>query len=182
MEEMWKYIKGYEGRYMVSSKGRVKRLPNGRGYNSKEIIKSNNRLNQDGYVMITLPNGERPLHRLVAEAWVENPENKPTVNHIDGNKLNNDFENLEWATRSEQLYHAYKLGLKKPVHTNRKLTDKDIEFIRSHYIKNHGVFGVSGLARQFNVSTTTIKNVISGKYYKNIINRMFNDYSERKYT
>ena len=99
--ELWKYIEGQE-RYAVSSKGRVKSF-----YHRKKkrevplIMKSGD--NGHGYLLVRL--GERKLfsiHRLVALAFISNPENKPTVDHIDGNPKNNCSKNLRWANRSEQ--------------------------------------------------------------------------------
>jgi hypothetical protein len=73
-------------------------------------------VNSAGYIIVQLrSNGKRKvvlLHRLVAEAYIPNPHNKPTVNHIDGNKLNNAVNNLEWMTMAEQNEHAIKIGLK----------------------------------------------------------------------
>lgn len=70
---------------------------------------------KDGYLRVCLSRqGERHcyfVHRLVASAYISNPENKPTVNHIDGNKLNNNYTNLEWATQKEQKIHSIKNGL-----------------------------------------------------------------------
>lgn len=170
MEEIWKDIKGYENRYAVSNLGRVKRLPNGKGINSKCLIKSTNRLNKDGYVMIVLPNGERPLHRLVAETFIPNPENKETVNHIDGNKQNNCLTNLEWATRHEQLIHAYKLGLKTPMqgsnNPNSKLSETDVNYIRKVYKPHSKTYGGKVLAKQFNVSLRTIMNIVKFRNYQ----------------
>lgn len=170
MNEIWKDVVGYENRYMVSNLGRVKRLPNGKGSNLKELIKSTNRRSKDGYVMITLPNGEKPLHRLVAEAFIPNPYNKETVNHIDGNKLNNCVTNLEWATRHEQLQHAYKLGLKKPIrgseNVNSKLTDNDVAYIRRVYKPRSKEFGAKALGNKFDVDLQTIMNVIKFRTYQ----------------
>ena len=167
--EQWKDIKGYEGRYQVSNLGRVKRLANGKGFNSKELIKSTNRLSADGYVIITLPNGERPLHRLVAETFLLNPENKETVNHLDGIKLNNRLDNFEWATRKEQLDHAYKLGLKESLKGENnpasKLSNKQVQWVRDNYKGYDKELGATAIANKFNVSTATIYNILKGITY-----------------
>ena len=74
--------------------------------------------NGNGYLYVSKQSGRKTkhyyVHRLVAEAFIENPLNKPEVNHIDGNKRNNIVENLEWCTRGENIIHAYKTGLNTP--------------------------------------------------------------------
>ena len=108
MEEIWKDIEGYESLYMVSSLGRVKSLGNGNSNKSKlKIMKTT--LNHKGYPMIKLCKegvGKGfSVHRLVAKAFIPNPNNLPQVNHKDENKQNNCVENLEWCTN--EYNHNY---------------------------------------------------------------------------
>lgn len=114
MEEIWKDVKGFEGFYQISSLGRVKSLPRNGTINSERILKPNN---VRGYLQVVLnkkgDKSYKKVHRLVAENFIENPLNKREVNHIDGNKHNNNLSNLEWVTSSENQIHAYKLGLQK---------------------------------------------------------------------
>ena len=97
--EIWHDIEGYEGLYQISNKGRVKSLYKG----SERILKP--RLNSSGYYFITLCNDsvskQFQLHRLVAQAFIPNLYNKPQVNHLDENKLNNCVNNLEWVTAKD---------------------------------------------------------------------------------
>lgn len=100
MQEVWKDIVGYEGCYQVNNLGSVRSI--------KKILKPN--LTKKGYYHVTLYNNGIPktfrLHRIVAQHFIENPQNKLEVNHIDGNKINNMVNNLEWNTRVENNRHA----------------------------------------------------------------------------
>lgn len=107
LEEIWKPVVGWEGRYEVSSLGRVRSISTKwhRGIIRKFHIRGT------GYYHVTFTRGNKSynfyVHRLVAQAFIPNPENKPEVNHKDGNKLNNTVENLEWATYTENILHSY---------------------------------------------------------------------------
>ena len=116
MNEIWKDVLGYEGLYQVSNLGRVKSLPkyDRLGRFHTERIKSQVN-NGNGYLVVNLKhNGKqqmRSVHRLVADAFMNNTNNYTDINHIDGNKQNNHLENLEFCTRSSNMLHAVKLGL-----------------------------------------------------------------------
>ena len=122
LEETWKDIEGYEELYQVSNLGRVKSLRN------DKLLKQF--VNRQGYSQVSLSkNGKVKLcrvNRIVCRAFIENPENKAQVNHIDGNKLNNRVDNLEWCTGSENVKHAYINGLQKPIRGKDNILSKQV--------------------------------------------------------
>lgn len=133
MTEEWRDIKGYEGSYQVSNLGRVRSLDRyipSRGYyrkgriiqpfDNKEYNNTNLNLDRKTKTFCT--------HRLVAEVFIPNPDNKPCINHIDGNKRNNVVSNLEWVTHKENTQHAIKLGL-IDVSTSAENGKKSVEVV-----------------------------------------------------
>lgn len=109
--------------------------PDGAIFNSLGIIMKP-RLSNQGYVVITLNRKMLRVHRLIATAFIPNPNNLPEVNHKDGNKQNNEISNLEWVTRSENVQHAYQTGLAKNPGGRSVLTDDEKRYIRDHYLES----------------------------------------------
>lgn len=171
MQKIWKGMiynnKDYSELFEISNNGDVFSKRSGKILNPQ--------INQSGYLrFVTTINGEKinfGIHRAVACTFIPNPENLPEVNHIDGEKLNNHFSNLEWVTNQENQIHAVNHDLKQCFGEDNpaaKLTEKDILYIRDNYIPNSKEFGQRALARQFNVSKTCIRDIILNKYWKNI--------------
>ena len=118
MEEVWKNIPDYDG-YQVSSYGRIKSLA--RTYSKNNIILKQLKINSGYYIVNLWKNNKcthKLIHRLVAENFIENLDNKKVVNHKDGNKLNNNVDNLEWVTMIENTKHAIKNNLISNEHIN----------------------------------------------------------------
>lgn len=107
------------------------------------------------------------VHRLVAECYIPNPDNKPYVNHIDGNKSNNKLINLEWCTAKENEYHKRTVLKKHIIGSDvygSKLNNDDVLWIRN----NRNNFSTKELSYKFNVSTTSIYNILKNKTWKHI--------------
>ena len=108
-KEIWKDIKGYEGWYQVSNLGNVKSLNRG-NRNGRKLVPNSGRY-KGVFLCMNGSKLRRNIHRLVAETFLKNIENKPFVNHKDGNKFNNEASNLEWCTHYENMKHAHINGL-----------------------------------------------------------------------
>lgn len=156
MEEIWRDINGYDGKYEISNKGRIKSLKGSRGQNRKKYLKPS--INTAGYLRVDLSiNGKRRkfyVHRLVGIAFINNKNNKPCINHKNGIKSINWSTNLEWVTYQENSIHSFNILGFRPVegesHCNAKLTNKDIEQIRSILLETNilqktiaGMYGVT---------------------------------------
>ena len=123
--EVWKDCVGYEGKYQVSNLGNVRSISNNKGtYQERLLSQRQTSTSNYLYVSFTIKGmtKQHSVHRLVAKAFIANPSNKATVNHIDGNKLNNNVCNLEWNTYSENIKHAYSIGLN--IHSRSSLAVK----------------------------------------------------------
>lgn len=181
--EVFVDIPGYEGYYQVSNYGNVRSLDRvikektGKTQTLKgRVLKQ--RTNPGGYRYIELgKNGTKvtfAIHHLVAQAFMPNPGNKRTVNHIDGNKLDNSLINLEWATYSENLEHAYKTGLRRAVESSevasknykRKLTEQQVREIKLLIAAKS--LTLKQIANQYNVGRSTIGSIKSDRSWSYI--------------
>ena len=171
--EIWRDICGYEGLYQVSIYGRIK------SFHKKKPRIFKDFKSRQGYIMVSLyKNGSYKTYRthiFVGRIFISNPDNKPQINHIDGDKANNCIWNLEWTTGKENMRHASQMGL---IHGNRnstgsknpsaKLNEEKAEKILNLYIYGDPEFGAPALAKVFNVSSSSIYNVIKGRTFKDI--------------
>lgn len=153
MEEIWKDIEGFEGLYQVSNLGRVTRVTTGR------ILKSGK--DKDGYLQVTLCKDStkytKKIHRLVAQAFVSNSENKPEINHIDEDKANNRVNNLEWSTRKENNNHG--------THNERSSRTQSIPIISTNLKTGEcrEFYGTNECGRQLDLNPGHINEVLKGK-------------------
>ena len=153
MEEVWKDIRGYEGLYQVSNVGRVKRVKTGR------ILKGI--FSGYGYVQVDLSKegctSKKLIHRLVAQAFIPNVDNKLEVNHINEDKTNNRVDNLEWVTRKENNNHG--------THNEKVSKSKSTPIIATHIKTGDSkeFYGASECARQLGLNPARISEVINGK-------------------
>lgn len=169
--ETWKDIPGYEGLYQVSDFGNVKSL---RG--KEKILKPSS--NGKGYLTLILSKNNKRyypyVHRLVGELFVENPDNKPEINHKDGNKANNHKDNLEWCTHLENIKHSCRTGLKVSKgavgerNCKAKLTEEIVVKIREMYSSDK--ISQKELSIIFNISRTTISSITLNKTWKKVKN------------
>ena len=164
--EIWKTIPYGNGRYEVSNCGRVKSSKR----HEVKIMKPS--LHNWGYLYVELfENGKAKkfkVHRLVAEAFIPNPENKPMVDHIFNNKFDNYFENLRWVTASENNYYAYETGASKSGEESyqAKLSNLQAQWCRSVYIPRDKDFGAKALGKKFGVDASSMLKVVNGESYK----------------
>ena len=173
--EIWKTIEGFKD-YQISNIGNIKTLSKlikntyGFSLRKEKIIKKN--VSKLGYCKFAFSKeGKRHtflLHRLVAQAFIPNPENKPCVNHINGIKTDNRVENLEWNTYSENMKHAFKLGLNKYKDgngengKNSKLKEYQVLDIRTCFLNRHEYMN------KYNISMGCIQGIQERSTWKHI--------------
>lgn len=167
--ERWKDVANYEGIYKVSDLGRVwscERIDE-RGFKRKgKYLRPT--MNQKGFLFLVLQdNKSKAVHRLVAEAFIENREGKPYVTHLNGNKTDNRAVNLEWVTYQENVKHANDMGLwsvpKGEESHNAVLTNEQANEIRVERANTKRT--LAELAKKYSVSVSTIHKIITGKTY-----------------
>lgn len=146
--------------YAITEQGEV--------YNSKTKRYLKASIHNTGYLTVYVDGKNRLLHRLLAEVFIPNPNNLPCVNHKDGNKLNNNLNNLEWCSYSHNNKHAYETGLKScrdrkgDKAFNRKLSSEQVSYIREVYKPYDPIYGAIPLAKKFNVTASCITSVVYG--------------------
>lgn len=171
MQEIWKEIPGYNGKYLISNLGNILST-NYSGTGKTHQLKQ--KKHHTGYLFVRLSNGSRKeqknctIHSLVAHAFIPNPLNKRCVNHIDGDKTNNCISNLEWTTHKENSEHAIRTGLRNPHKNNhpkgkytpnsRRIDQYDID---GNLIKSWDC--ISDAARECNILPSQITNNAKGR-------------------
>lgn len=162
--EIWKDVIGYEGFYQVSNLGRVKTLGNNK-FNKEKIMKST--ISDNGYFRIGLikDNYQKRyfVHRLVAESFIENFENKKQVNHINGIKTDNNVENLEWNTSFENMQHASLNGLLNIKSGEAHYLYKATDDIKTEIIEKHKYYTQRRLGEMFSLSQSLVSRILSKK-------------------
>lgn len=178
MHEVWKPVLGYEGAYEVSNLGRVRSLPRKVGSRRGHLrsipgkLKDGSVSERTGYRSVHLYRSQKlrnvSVHRLVADAFIPNPDGLPQVNHKDGNKLNNEASNLEWCSREENMRHAIETGLLATAGSDNPraiITESD-----AAEIKRALRLGVRqrDLARAFGVGKHVVNSIHIGRTWKHV--------------
>lgn len=174
MEEIWKDIEELEGYYQISNFGNTKRKS--RKANNPQVLPEKSARQQNNgkgymqlYVSINRARKMLYIHRLVAKYFIENPKNKPFVNHIDSDRSNNHCTNLEWCTHDENMSHASKFGNLQKGETAWacKLSEQKVLALRRLFRMNPK-FHKSNVAKKLGVADSTIHKIINNHRWKHI--------------
>lgn len=173
MREEWRDVVGYEGLYQVSSLGRVKGVArkvnrNGHTLSVPERLLSQSD-NTNGYLRVNLSNGNHVkrafVHRLVAEAFVDNPKGCKYIDHLDSNRHNNRPDNLVWCTQSENIAAAYSRGRRKYVPMSKEARARVTKKIAKPVVRSDGKIypSVTSAARDLGVTMAMVSHVLNGR-------------------
>lgn len=170
-QEIWLPVIGKEGLYEVSNMGRVKSLP--------RIIKnSNNRsvrerimavVKNKGYVVVGLQGNKSNIgvHRLVAAAFIPNPDNKPFINHKNGVRNDNRVENLEWCTQKENVHHAFETGLIPTGEKTKQTTLSNAEVVEIYKKSKNQPHKT--LAKEYNTTVSVVNHIAIKANWKRVL-------------
>lgn len=155
----WKEVPGFD-LYLCSTDGFVKNKKRNRLLKPSE--------DKNGYLRVVLVANKKKkniaVHRVVGMTFIKNPQNKPQINHIDGNKKNNTVQNLEWVTNEENRAHAFRTGLacfKGEKNPNAKINTRTVKHIRKLFAT--GKWNKCQLARMFSISRTMVRFIVENK-------------------
>ncbi|MFW5411600.1 HNH endonuclease [Aerococcus urinaeequi] len=164
---IWKDVEGFEGLYKVSSEGVL--IGTSRRGTKGGVVKQHKMKHEymEYHLYKNCKRYHEYAHRLIAKHFIPNPDNKPFINHIDGNRANNSIKNLEWVTNEENVRHAVRTGLfdiKGENHPNVKLTDQEVSQIRDLY--KHKIYNQRELGEIYGIHQTNISYIVLDKTRK----------------
>jgi len=170
LEEEWKDVVGYENLFQVSNKGHL--------FSKRTNKILSQFITKKGYCVVSTRFGGRKgknkvfrMHVLVAQAFLNNPNNYPIVNHKDSNKQNNNVNNLEWCTHQQNTLHAIAAGtvngtrMAELSKLSRKLSFEQIKEFKENYIPLDRQYGMRSFARKFGVAHNCLSEILHGKSY-----------------
>lgn len=173
MREEWRDVVGYEGLYQVSNLGRVKGVARKVNRNGHMVSVPERFLNQNdntnGYLRVSLSKSNHVkqvfVHRLVAEAFVDNPEGYKYIDHLDNDRHNNKPDNLVWCTQSENIAAAYSRGRRKYVPMSKEARARVTKKIAKPVVRSDGKIypSVTSAARDLGVTMAMVSHVLNGR-------------------